>query len=90
MTEDTVINGFRKCGIFPFDVKAIDFTKCMTHPSRIFGDGCSKINFKPTEFSIEHLLYLESVMKSSRAEEFRASYEKGWSGVELFVVWKTL
>lgn len=35
IVADTVKNGFRKCGLYPFDVEAIDFTKCMQDTSRL-------------------------------------------------------
>lgn len=29
ITSDTIENGFRECGLFPFNANAIDFIKCM-------------------------------------------------------------
>lgn len=26
-----IINGFRRCGLFPFDLNAVDYTKCVQH-----------------------------------------------------------
>jgi len=49
-----VRNGFRKCGIFPFNPDAIDYQKVMSHDTRQ--------GHKPTNFGPEHLLFLESVM----------------------------
>lgn len=33
-TPQVIRNGFRKCGLFPFNLDNIDFTKCMSHESR--------------------------------------------------------
>ena len=35
VTPDTVRNGFRKCGLYPFDANSIDYTKIMKHESRV-------------------------------------------------------
>ena len=63
VTKETVENGFCRCGIFPFDANVIDYTKCMSHASRVIGNA-SDIRSKPSEFKIEHLFYLESTMKN--------------------------
>lgn len=30
VTEDIIRNGFKRCGLFPFDADAVDYTKCMS------------------------------------------------------------
>lgn len=91
LSADTVRNGFRKCGLFPFNVEAIDFTKCMSDSSR---KPLNSDIVKPADFKAEHLLYVESAMKSGRAEEFRKNKDIEWTGdveaKELFYVWKKL
>lgn len=93
ITPEIIKNGFRKCGIFPFEVEAIDFTKCMTDKSRIC-ETMGKIQVKPTTFKVEHLLFIESLMSSERVEEFRKSEKNGWKGPEsakeLFEIWLKL
>ncbi|KAF2886914.1 hypothetical protein ILUMI_19260 [Ignelater luminosus] len=78
-------NGFRKCGLFPFEANAIDYAKCMSDASRIID--------KPCQFEPQHLLYLESVFPSGRILQFRESGEE-WLGddsaKELFYVWKKI
>lgn len=83
--EDVLKNGFKKCGIYPFDKESIDYTKCLSHVSRVID--------KPCHFKTEHLLFLESMFPSSRVNQFRESGEQ-WSGdesaKELFDVWKKI
>lgn len=80
--EDILKNGFKKCGIFPFDRENIDYSKCLSHESRIID--------KPCQFNTEHLLFLESMIPSARVRQFRSSKEE-WNGdesaKELFHVW---
>jgi hypothetical protein len=42
--------------------------------------NASDISLKQSEFKIKHLLYLESMMKNGRAEEFREAYNTEWTG----------
>lgn len=82
VTKEVNNNGFRKCGLFPFDANAIDFPKCMDHPSRSHPPiELTDTITKPTHFGVEHILFLESVMKRGRVEEFRSAVNIGsWSG----------
>lgn len=97
-TPKIIQNGFRKCGIFPFDLNAIDYTKCMNHASRSSetNDGARNnfVSAKPCNFGVEHLLYVESCMEGTRPEEFREKEKTAWDGdvqaVELFNLWKKL
>lgn len=90
ITPYIIKNGFRKCGLFPFNVQAVDFTKCMSDKSRVY-ETSGEIQVKPTSFNVEHLLFIESLMPSGRAEEFRRSEKTGWKGPEsakeLFDMW---
>lgn len=95
-TPETIQNGFRKCGLFPFNPEAVDYRRCMSDitrqcpPHSTSSEGLAK----PARFGVEHLLYVESLMKRGRAEEFRASEISGWQGdpeaKELFEVWKVM
>ena len=84
-TEDILQNGFRKCGLFPFDKENIYYSKCLSHESRVVD--------KPCQFKTEHLLFLESVCSSSCIQQFRCSGER-WCGdesaKELFHARKTI
>lgn len=95
ISADTIKNGFRKCGLYPFDVEAIDFTRCMQDPSRILGKNHEENEeLKPTEFRVSHFLYFESVIPSKKRKEFRQAEMGEWVGDEssreLFEVWKKL
>lgn len=52
------------------------------------------VSAKRTNFGVEHLLYIESCMEGSRAEEFRSKENTSWDGEEsaqeLFKLWKKL
>lgn len=101
-TPKVIQNGFRKCEIFPFDLDSIDYTKCIDHSSRMSETTSSTnpttvrnfVSAKPTNFGVEHLLYIESCMEGSRAEEFRSKENTSWDGEEsaqeLFKLWKKL
>lgn len=84
LTKDTIRNGFRKCGLYPFDADAICYQKCITNKSR------HELVDKPAVIGPEHLLYFESLMSGSRARQFRAC-NGAWTGdesaKELFYVW---
>ncbi|CAF4830706.1 unnamed protein product [Pieris macdunnoughi] len=87
VTPDVVANGFRKCGIYPFDVTAIDLTRCMDNDTR----RTAPASVPPREIGVETLLLFESFMRQGRVEQFRRSNEQ-WEGEEtakeLFYVWK--
>lgn len=88
-TPEIICNGFRKCGLYPFNADAIDYTKCMSDESRH-----SALD-KPAEISVEHALYFESLMSGRRVQEFRAvNPNEPWPGdesaKELFYVWRKI
>lgn len=88
-TPEIISNGFRKCGLYPFNVDAIDLTKCMSH------DSTHSAIDKPAEISVEHALYFESLMSQRRVKEFRAvDPNEPWTGEEsakeLFYVWRKI
>uniref|UniRef100_A0A8D8RU36 Uncharacterized protein n=1 Tax=Cacopsylla melanoneura TaxID=428564 RepID=A0A8D8RU36_9HEMI len=67
-TSVIIKNGFRKCGLSPFDPDAVDYARCMKHKSR----DVAPIANNPASgasFTVEHLLYIESLMPRGRAEE---------------------
>lgn len=88
LSKEVICNGFRKCGLYPFDANAISYEKCMTDTT------LHDIPEKPAVIGPEHLLYLESLMSSSRVREFRANQDSSWTGdesaKELFYVWQKI
>ncbi|XP_031358776.1 uncharacterized protein LOC116182378 [Photinus pyralis] len=91
---ETVKNGFRKCGLYPFDVEAVDFSKCMRDSSRILGDSTKNETTKPTTFDVPHFLYFDSLISSERREQFKQAEAGEWIGdesaKELYYVWRKL
>lgn len=88
LSKEVICNGFRKCGLYPFDANAISYEKCIADSSR------HDIPEKPALIGPEHLLYFESLMSSSRVREFRANQDSAWTGdesaKELFYVWQKI
>lgn len=70
---DVLKNGFKKCGLFPFDKKTLIIINVLSHESRIIDNPC--------QFNTEHLLFLESMFPSSRFCQFRSS-DAQWNGDE--------
>lgn len=85
VTPEIVANGFKKCGLYPFDVNGIDFARCMDHDSRKTAPvsaPTSTNSVAPAPIvGVETLLVLESFMRRGRVQEFRRSYEQ-WEGEE--------
>ncbi|CAG4934889.1 unnamed protein product [Parnassius apollo] len=74
VTPEIISNGFKRCGIYPFDPSAVDYTKCMDHEVRIVAP-------KLVETGVETILLLESFMRKGRAEQFRQVNDE-WEGEE--------
>ncbi|XP_074038692.1 uncharacterized protein [Leptinotarsa decemlineata] len=91
---DTVKNGFRRCGLYPFEVEAVDFKKCMHDTSRTVGDQEGIERIKPTNFDVPNFLYFESLIPTKRREEFKKAEMGEWVGdesaKELYAVWRKL
>lgn len=99
MKPDTLKNGFKRCGLSPFDVTAVDFSKV-----DVFNNVVPKKpiagNQIPTQPSCTNerensLKFLESFIPPDLLEQFQETYERFtpiWNGVEsaqdLYVVWK--
>lgn len=90
ITKETVSNGFKICGLYPFDADSIDYSKCMENVSRTMDRG---VKLKPAQLGFSHLLHVESCMRYGRTQEFRKTYAeaKKWEGdesaLELYNVW---
>lgn len=94
ITSETVINGFRKCGLFPWNADSVDFSRCVNNSASAKATVASKTKEnKPVHHSRKsHLEYLESFIPDELLEDFRERYnEKTWNGAEhaldLFNVW---
>src|SRR5690606_25123001 len=77
-------NGFRKCGLYPLDVNAVDFSNCITQPAT---DSCPQSNPEVVEF----VQALELLIETEKIEEFRRHAGAEWSGdvsySALYSVW---
>lgn len=95
VTPDIVANGFKRCGLYPFDVNGMDLARCMDHESRKTAPVSAPISSNCVTpaaiLGVETFLLFESLMRRGRAEEFRRSKEH-WEGEEsakeLFYTWK--
>lgn len=71
--EDAIKNGFRKCGLYPFDPNAVDFTKCVQNHLEKIKNKASTIKKSPVkgikkrEFTIgiKVINYLKDVLTAS-------------------------
>lgn len=94
-TEEIIRNAFCKCGLFPFNANAIDYTKCIKHASKHTVPVDIQLNKPQIEIRTEHLLFFESLMSRNRVMEFHAiPCNESWNGdeaaKELFYVWRKI
>lgn len=89
--NNAMINGFRKCGLFPFDPNNVDYLKCMG--PKVPVENVSH----PTEKSSSQCIleFFESKIDPSTLQEFRASKNQlQWHGDEklaaLYEMWRKL
>lgn len=91
VTPEIVKNGFERCGLYPFNPSAVDYTKVMGHSDRRVVPKPTGAEDKP---GVEMVLLLESCMRHGRAEQFRKckNASSDWDGddtaKELYYVWK--
>lgn len=84
--KTTIINGFRKCGLYPFQPENVDYTKCVAD-SVSLQNVVEELRHEPINqeapilnerqnFKQECLTYLETKIESNILEEFKMQYEK--------------
>lgn len=89
VNKECIINGFRKCGLYPWSPDAVDYTKCMK--DRQINLELMKKDSLPQENT--HLKYIEQFINSDILNSFRECYgsHESWSGdpkwLELYNVW---
>lgn len=99
LTETMIRNGFRACGIFPFNPDNVNYSKCITkvnnNRQEVPNESYEKVPNRIREELINHKLFLESLIPVEllrQLQEHDAS--KDWSGedsvTELYNVWKKL
>lgn len=84
----SVISGFQKCGLHPWNAEAVDYSKCKNELSNQNPSECSST--EPIKQSV--LQYLESKIEPSVLHQFQNVMD--WTGddkyAELFNVWKKM
>lgn len=84
ITKETIQNGFRSCGICPFNVENVKFSKISTQSA----------NIKQVPKAKEGLLVLEKFIPSAKLKTFRANFKADWTGniedTSLFSVWSAM
>jgi hypothetical protein len=93
VTLTTIKNGFRRCGIFPFNPDNVDYSKCikMSKPETIKNTDASTVDSNQ-ESTTQHLKFLEKCIGDRTMEEFKSYYpSEEWNGAErkgdLYIVW---
>lgn len=85
---ETIANGFKKCGLFPLNENAINYTQLFNKCDRPLAP--SKL---PKETLKMHLNFLESRIEISKLETFKKSGEN-WVGIKedtsMFLLWNNI
>ncbi|XP_068081988.1 uncharacterized protein [Anabrus simplex] len=89
-TKESIINGFRTCGLYPFDANAVDYTKCIEVRCR--GDN----EEKQLEKELSGVLFLRELEKNIDDEllsTFNECFPNDWQGKEeallLYNLWRS-
>ena len=90
-------NGFRKCGLYPFDVNALDFSKIMRRipdlPITLTDNSEPQKNTHET-IGNNSLKVFENFLTPSHLEAFRLNKSPIWGGLKkdegLFEIWYKL
>lgn len=89
VTATVLANGFRKCGLYPWDPSAIDsfFAKKTPQTTPI-------TNTNSTCSLRRSIQCLETYIEPKKLEEFKACSENNWAGQEadksLFILWRKM
>lgn len=88
-------NGFKKCGLYPFDFDAVDFTKVFNSIQATNNSTTTRIEPSSAEVKDEHSLkVLESLLSKDQLEAFKLNTDPVWSGIlkdeGLFEIWYRL
>lgn len=89
MVKETLQNGFRTCGLCPFNPNAINYSKLLNSHPKI---ETSRDVTLHQEKLLAHLAFIESMIESDKLDKFKRSGPL-WQGLEedisLFHFWKT-
>jgi len=84
LTKETVKNGFRTTGLFPWDSSAIDYSKCITkeveNEVELVVEPVTTVD--RTKDNIRGHEYLESLIEPNVIAEFKNNINEVWNGLE--------
>ncbi|XP_076383644.1 uncharacterized protein LOC117221838 isoform X1 [Megalopta genalis] len=87
-------NGFKKCGLYPFDVEAIDFSKLFTRMEINCSSHTPENGSESVHNNINSLKVLESLLTIHQLQSFRLNTSTIWKGMprdeSLFEIWYKL
>uniref|UniRef100_A0A6P7F082 Uncharacterized protein PFB0765w-like n=1 Tax=Diabrotica virgifera virgifera TaxID=50390 RepID=A0A6P7F082_DIAVI len=81
--KSAIINGFRKCGLYPFNSENVDYSKCLNQSKISFSSLDQSVNkseiseISSFNFKEECLSYLESKIENTVLDEFKFQYNQG-------------
>lgn len=86
--KETITNGFRACGLFPFNPDAVDYSKCISERHKDISNATASVMPTPNEYAIakkviEHILGPDETNKFIQIEQESNDCEDS-----LFKVWK--
>lgn len=83
-TPEVIKNGFQKCSLFPFNPDAVEHENASAVSN---GSVCLQTQVKTEprvgvaeNFNVQRLLYVESLLKKGRVQEFRSVEGNEWEG----------
>ena len=74
-------NGFRTCGLYPFDVKALDFTKLFNSLKSSKKQTVETNNIPDIISNSSPLKILEELISQEKLQEFRLNTDGAWNGL---------
>lgn len=71
LKKETIINGFRTCGLFPWSSDSVDYTKCRTFQNVGTNIGANTCNNNPNINYFEGNEYLELLLGAEKVSNFK-------------------
>ncbi|XP_071645164.1 uncharacterized protein [Temnothorax longispinosus] len=69
--SDTIKNGFKTCGLYPFDDNAVNYAKCIKENKKPNDDNPQTARIEPDQPQLTHRHYVESKIDSEVLERFK-------------------
>lgn len=92
VTEDIVKNGFKRCGLYPFDANAVEYSKCMSTrheialPTEERTGGMNWTTLKCIEGMLKPGRFVQFILAKASGNQWKGDREAG----ELFEMWSKL